>query len=113
MDDVALGDDPGPDLGAGRVGLGVVIGLVGEIAADDREGFVHVIGDDGAVERQQLGDDMFEGGVGFHFLTTEYTESTEFLMERGLARVWRIFADLKPKKVFKNPRESASYSFST
>ena len=52
MDDIALRDDPGPDLGAGRVGLGLVIGLVGEVAADDREGFVHVVGDDGAVQGQ-------------------------------------------------------------
>ena len=52
MDDVALGDDPCPDFGAGRVGLGVVIGLVGEIAADDLEGFVHVVGDDGAMQGQ-------------------------------------------------------------
>lgn len=68
MDDVALGDDPGPDRGAWRVGLEGVVGLVGEISADDLEGFVHVVGDDGAVQGQQLGDDGLEGGVGFHNL---------------------------------------------
>jgi len=42
--------------------------LVGEIAADDLEGFIHIVRDNGAVQGQQLGDNGFEGGIRLHRL---------------------------------------------
>ena len=69
------------------------------------------------MEGEEFGDDVFEGGVGFHFFTTKGHEEARSLMERGwrgLGGFTQIFKNKKGFKIRANPlnlRKSVFYYF--